>query len=137
MRTHTKTFHIRLTEKEYDRLCTHAKKAGLPKTTYIRHMINGCSVKEQAPAVFRKYVNEANKVTTSFINILHFARHTGCIDIETVNEQIEEHKRIYMAIFNAVIGPEKVNIPETVERGRMVAEADQIDIEESKSLSSE
>lgn len=30
MRTHTKTFHIRFTEKEYERLCKHAGKSGLP-----------------------------------------------------------------------------------------------------------
>ena len=46
MRTHTKTFHIRFTETEYERLCKYSKKAGLPKSTYIRHMINGCCPRE-------------------------------------------------------------------------------------------
>jgi DNA invertase Pin-like site-specific DNA recombinase len=52
MRTHTKTFHIRFTEKEYERLCKHADKAGLPKTTYIRFMINGCCPREKPPQEF-------------------------------------------------------------------------------------
>jgi len=87
-------------------------------------MINGCSPREQTPAVFWRYVNEANKVTNSFMNILHFARHIGAIDEETLKEQIEEHRRIYMAIFNDILGPDEINIQETLERGQQVAEAD-------------
>ena len=129
MRTHTKTFHIRLTEKEYNRLCKQSEKSGLPKTTYIRHMINGCSPREQTPAVFWKYVNKANEVTGSFLNILHFARHTGTIDLETVNAQIEEHKRIYMEIYCDILGPDKVDVKETLEHGRQVAEQDKSESE--------
>ena len=62
MRTHTKTFHIRFTEKEYQRLCEHSKKAGLPKSTYIRHMINGCSPQEYPAEMFRDFMEEIRRV---------------------------------------------------------------------------
>ncbi len=57
MRTHTKTFDIRFTEKEYERLCKRAEKSGLPKTTYIRHMINGYAPKEQPPVSFYDFLS--------------------------------------------------------------------------------
>ena len=85
--------------------------------------------REQTPAIFWKYVNKANDVTGSFLNILHFARHTGTIDLETVNAQIEEHKRIYMDIYCDILGPDKVKIKETLERGQQVAEQDKNELE--------
>ena len=125
MRTHTKTFHIRFTEKEYNRLCKRAEQTGLPKTTYIRHMINGCSPREKTPAVFWQYINKSNEVSRNLINLLHTAQRMGAIDAERVEKEINDFRNLYMAIFYEVIGADKVDIKETLERGRLVAESEQ------------
>ena len=121
MRTHTKTFHIRLTEKEYNRLCKQSDRSGLPKTTYIRHMINGCSPREKTPAVFWQYINKSNEVSGNLINLLHYARRLGVIDAKRLVAEIEAFKKLYMDIFYEVVGADKVNVKETLERGRQVA----------------
>jgi len=61
MRTHIKTFHIRFTEIEYERLCKYSKRAGLRKSTYIRHMINGLSPKENPPADYFRMMKSASQ----------------------------------------------------------------------------
>ena len=124
MRTHTKTFHIRLTEKEYARLCQRAKQTGLPKSTYIRHMIDGCSPREQVPTVFWQYINKSNEVSGNLVNLLHTARQMGVIDSERLEAEITAFRNLYMAIFNEVVGPDKVDIKATLERGRQIAEND-------------
>ena len=129
MRTHTKRFNIRLTEKEYNRLCKNAKKAGLPKTTYIRHMINGCSPREKTPAVFWQYINKSNEVINNTKNLLYMAQQMGVIDADRFEKEIRDFRKLYMAIFDEVVLPEKVDVKATLERGRLVAENDKNELE--------
>ena len=79
MRTHTKTFHIRFTEKEYDRLCKYADKAGLPKTTYIRHMINGCRPKERPGIDYFNFMNGFYHLGNNLNQIVHLAHKFGSL----------------------------------------------------------
>jgi len=62
MRTHTKTFHIRFTEIEYERLCKYSARAGLLKSTYISFMINGQSPKNNPPTDYYKMMKEPHRV---------------------------------------------------------------------------
>ena len=129
MRTHTKTFHIRLTEQEYNRLCRNAKKTALPKSTYIRHMINGCLPREQVPAVFWQYVRKSSEVFGSLKNLLYYAQRLGVIDAERLDAEVEAFKKLYLDILYEVVGVAKVDIKEAVERGRQIAEYDKSELE--------
>ena len=88
MRTHTKTFHIRFTEKEYERLCKHAEKSGLPKTTYIRHMINGCSPGEHPDYAFWAFVKEIHYVGNNLNQLCRMAHQFGNIHVGKLNEVV-------------------------------------------------
>lgn len=54
MRYHTKEFHIRMTEKDYQQLCLRSEQTGMPKATFIRFMIRGCCPMEKPDNRFMK-----------------------------------------------------------------------------------
>ena len=123
MRTHTKTFHIRFTEKEYDRLCKYADKAGLPKTTYIRHMINGCCPREAAPE-FWTLIKEIHALGNNLNQLTNLAHKFGSIHAAKLDEMMEQYKRLVPRIYDGFYLPENVNISATLERGKQVTEAE-------------
>ena len=124
MRTHTKTFHIRFTEKEYDRLCVYATKAKLPKTTYIRHLLNGCCPQEHHTTEFWAMMKEFHAIGNNLNQLTNLAHRVGGIHTGKLNEMMAQYKQLHAAIFDKLYSPEKINIPATLERGQQVAEDD-------------
>ena len=124
MRNHPITFHIRFTEKEYERLCKYATKSGLPKTTYIRHMINGNQPREKPPAEYWKFMQQIYDVGRSFDRLRDMAHMQGWIQRISLEETEKAFNRLILQITDAIIMPEKVNVKETLERGRQLAEQD-------------
>ena len=129
MRTHTKTFHIRFTEAEYERLCKRAGKAGLPKTTYIRHMINGCRPKEKPPAEFWEFKREFHALGNNLNQLTHLAHMVGGIHAAKLDEMKERFNRLVLDISSRIIVPDKLDIPATLEQGRQVAEDDRKEVQ--------
>ena len=125
MRTHTKTFHIRFTEQEYIRLCSQSKKAGLPKTTFIRHMVNGCAPKYYPREMITGLRNELLHIGNNLNQLTHLAHRVGNLHAERLDETHKECLRLYLAIYRALVLPGPVDIPATLERGRQIAEAEQ------------
>ena len=124
MRNHPITFHIRFTEKEYERLCKYAEKSDLPKTTYIRHMINGNQPREKTPIDHWKFMQKFYDMGSSFDRLADMARVQGWVE----SDQLQAAKEVYLDLIrqigNRMILPEKVDVKETLERGRQVAEQD-------------
>ena len=124
MRTHTKTFHIRFTEKEYDRLCRYAAKAGLPKTTYIRHMINGCRPRENPPMEYFDFMRALFSLGNKLDALTRRAHWFGSIHATMLEDSRKRLSELILTITNRMMLPEKVDVPATLERGRQLAEAE-------------
>jgi len=124
VRNHPITFHIRFTEKEYERLCKYAEKSGLPKTTYIRHMINGNQPREKPPIDYWKFMQKIYDMGSSFNQLADMARMQGWIQSDQLQAARKDFNRLILQITDAIIMPEKVDVKETLERGRLVAEQD-------------
>ena len=125
MRTHTKTFHIRFTETEYIRLCSQSQKAGLPKTTFIRHMVNGCAPKYYPREMIEGLRSELLHIGNNLNQLTHLAHRVGNLHAGRLEETRKECLRLYLAIYRALVVPEPVDIPATLEHGRQIAEAEQ------------
>lgn len=124
MRTHTKTFHIRFTEKECERLCKYAATAGLPKTTYIRHMINGLQPKECPKTDYYEFMRELYRLGNN-VNQLAFMSHKfGSLHTARLEETNEALRKLILLITKQMIAPDKVNKADALERGRLLAEED-------------
>ena len=123
MRTHAKTFHIRFTEKEYERLWQYAAKAGLPKTTYIRHMINGVRPKERPPIEFFKMLGELCRIGNNLNQIVKMAHRFDNMHYKSSIETIKQFSQILFKIQQIVMWSGDVeDIPAALERGRQLAE---------------
>jgi len=68
----TKSLYIRLTKQEYDLLCKYSEKCGMPKSAYIRHMLNGTTPKEQPPD---EYFTMIRELFTAAGNLNHLIGH--------------------------------------------------------------
>jgi len=124
MRTHTKTFHIRFTEKEYKRLCQRAKQTGLPKSTYIRFMINGCSPKERPGDQYYYFMRQLIGMCNNVRQIAQKAHALGYIDAQYFHQEAERWNKFRFDIKEHFEQPEKVDIPTTLERGKQIFEKD-------------
>ena len=120
MRNHTKTFHIRFTEKEYERLCKYAAKTGLPKTTYIRHMINGCCPKEKPPAEFWRILREIHTLGNNLNQLTRLAHQFGSFHAANLDEMSTRHNELSLAIIQRMYEPEGF-VPATLKRGQLLA----------------
>ena len=125
MRTHTKTFHIRFTEKEYERLCKYAAKTGLPKATYIRHMINGLQPKEKPPMEFWEFKRELYALGNNLNQLTHLAHRVGGIHSAKLDEMKKQFNRLVLDISYRMINPDKADVLAVLERGRKVVEDEQ------------
>ena len=125
MRYRTKTFHIRFSEKEYDRLCKYAAKAGIPKTTYIRHMINGCQPKEKPPVDFWTFMKELHALGNNLNQLAQTAYRFGSIHTAKLEETYKQYCQFLLAITDRMQMPIKLDVPATLERGRLLAEKEQ------------
>ena len=125
MRAHTKTFHIRLTEKEYERLCRHARRAGLPKSTYIRHMIDGVWPKERPPDEYFPLLTDLCNVGNNLSTVSRLAYQFGGVHRKTLEEAAELFAKTLFRIREQVEWLDKADIPAALERGRQLAEFEQ------------
>jgi len=127
MRNHPKTFHIRFTEKEYERLCKYAAKAGLPKSTYIRHMINGNQPREKPPVDYWKFKQQMYAMGTSLDRLRDVARMQGWVESDQLQAAKKDFNNLILQITDAMIMPKKVDVKETLKRGKLVAEQDSME----------
>jgi hypothetical protein len=122
MRTHTKTFHIRFTEKEYEQLCKYADKAGLPKTTYIRQMINGCRPKERPDMDFLEFKQGLYHLGNNLNQIAHLAHKFGSFHEARLQRFYEQYIAMVKFIAKRMVAPDDLDISATLECGRQFIE---------------
>lgn len=131
MRTHTKTFHIRLTEEEYERLCKYSERAGLPKSTYIRFMINGQSPKDHPPMDYFKMAKELHYIGHNLNQLATLAHRFGSLRTKKLDETIADFNKKYIEIVDTVMVPtlhNKAELAAILEQGRLQAEKDKEEI---------
>jgi len=134
VRYHDKTFHIRFTEKEYERLCKYSEKAGLPKTTYIRHMINGCRPKEHPPIDFWDFMRALQRVGSNLNQATNLAHKFGSFHAEKLDSVLKEYRDFSMAIFDRMVSLDDLDVSATLENGRKIAEIEKQDYENRRSV---
>ena len=135
MRAHNKTFHIRLTETEYERLCKNSKQAGLPKSTYIRFMINGQTPKDFPPIEYHKMMNELQHIGNNLNQLTRMAHQFGSLHSKGLDETLNDFDKKYLEIVNAVMVPierDKAEIAAILEQGKLQAEKDKEETQKQK-----
>ena len=125
MQEHTKSFHIRFTEKEYQTLCRRAKQTGLPKSTYIRFMIMGSCPKERPGDRFYELMNrQIMGICNNAHQLARKANALGFIDAPMYQREAGKWDKFYLDIYRHFTLPEPVDIPATTERGKILSESE-------------
>jgi len=88
-------------------------------------MINGCSPQEYPAEMFMAFMNELRYSGNNLNQLTRLAHRIGSLHAGRLDEALKEHKRVYTAIFKAVVVPEPVNISTTLERGQLLADEEQ------------
>jgi len=122
MHEHNKSFHIRLTEKEYQLLCKRAKQSGLFKSTYIRFMIEGCCPKERPDDRFYVVMRQLAGMSSNCNQLARKANALGFIDAPMYKQEAEQWAKFRKDMVDRYLMPEPVDIPATLERGRFISE---------------
>jgi hypothetical protein len=120
-----RTEDIRLTEKEYARLSKYADKAGLPKITYIRHMINGCCPTENPSKMSWALINELHSIGDKLNQLKHITHRIGSLDADRLDRVLTDFNRFSVFLYNQIMLPERVDISATLSRGYQLAVKEQ------------
>lgn len=103
MRKHNKTFHIRFTESEYEKLCSLSERTGLPKSTYVRFMIKGQVPKDRPSPDYYVMIKQLSRIGTFLSQIATRAHTTSYIDAKQLEETIIMHRQALLYIQEAVL----------------------------------
>lgn len=129
MRKHNKTFHIRLTEREYEKLCSLSEKTGLPKSTYIRFMIAGQVPKERPSPDYYTMTRQLHRIGSLLNQIAARTHTTGHIDTKQLDETIIVFRQALIDI------QEAIQLPETMDTRTILKRAKDLEAHEEQTES--
>ena len=118
---HNKAFHMRLTQKEYDNLHKNAKRAGLPLSTYMRHMMKACRPNERPPADWFKFYSQLRKIGNNLNQLTYIAHYTGDINAESYLQYRKDFSELLMALMDEFYGLEKLDAAKIVQEAKAQA----------------
>jgi len=109
MRKHNKTFHIRFTESEYEKLCSLSERTGLPKSTYVRFMIKGQVPRNRPSPDYYAMTKQLYRIGTLLNQIAARAHTTSYIDTKQLEEVLIMQRQALLDIQKAVLLPEAMD----------------------------
>ena len=111
MRTRTHLLQIWLNDEEYNTLTRRSRKACLPKSTYIRQLIHGLQPRDLPPKDYYGMMRQFYQCGNALNQIARKAHALNVIDAQKYNEEIAKYHDALTRIEEAVICPEKVELP--------------------------
>lgn len=103
MRKHNKSFHIRLTQDEYDRLRKQSEKAGLPKSTYIRFMIKGQIPQDKIMPDYWQMKQELYRIGNNQNQLTMTAHAKGWLHEKRLKKILDEFHSVLLKLSNDTI----------------------------------
>lgn len=111
MRTRTHLLQVWMNDEEWNTLNRRCKKSGLPKSTYIRQLIHGLQPRDQPPPDYRLFMRQFYSIGNSLNQIARKAHALNVIDAQKYDEEIAKYHDALTRVEEAVICPEKVELP--------------------------
>ena len=108
MRTRTKTFSVRLSEKEHQKLTNAIAKCGTTKSAFIRTIANLYIPKEKPPDKYYEFIRELSELGNSLYQISSVAKSEGIFDIEKLDEQLKNLDTLLLEINSFYTVPDKI-----------------------------
>ena len=83
------SFHLRLSDEEYEKLQREAKMAGLKPQTYIHKVLKGYQITERAPMDLIETVRKLNRIGINLNQLAWEAHSMNFIDTKAYWENVE------------------------------------------------
>jgi len=124
MRKHNKTFHIRFTEREYEKLCAMSERTGLPKSTCIRFLIAGLVPKDRPSPDYYAVTKQLYRIGNLLNQIAARAHATGHIDSKRLEEALVQLRKDLLNLQDSTVMPEPMGIKKVIRQAKAVEEQD-------------
>ena len=122
MRKHNKTFHIRFTEREYEKLCAMSERTGLPKSTCIRFLIAGLLPKDRPSPDYYAMTKKLNYIGNLLNQIAARAHATGHINSKRLDEALMQLRKSLLELQDITVMPEPMDIKEVIRQAKVLEE---------------
>ncbi len=103
MRERTKTFSVRMSEKEYGNLNKIIEKIGTTKSAFIRSVANRYLPKERLPDEYYKFINRLTEIGNELYQIASETEN------ENLNEQVKKLDELILEINKFYTMPERMD----------------------------
>ena len=96
---------IRFTREELDTLNGKARRAGLSRESYCRHILNGAEVKEAPPADVPTLIREVRRVGCNIDQLLVIARAKNWMIAKDLEKALERSRAVEKLIMDTYTPP--------------------------------
>lgn len=108
MRTRTKTFSVRLSEKEHQKLTNAIAKCGTTKSAFIRTIANLYIPKEKPPDKYYEFIQGISELGNNLYQISSTAKSEGVFNTEKLDEQLGNLDKLLLEINSFYTVPDKI-----------------------------
>ena len=108
MRERTKTFSVRLSEKEHQKLTNAIVKCGTTKSAFIRTIANLYIPKERPPDKYYEFISKLSEIGNNLYQISSKAKNEGVVDVARLDEQIKNLDSLLLEINSFYTMPDKI-----------------------------
>ena len=108
MRERTKTFSVRLSEKEHQKLTNAIARCGTTKSAFIRTIANLYIPKERPPDKYYEFISKLSEFGNKLYKISSAAKNDGVFDVATLDEQLKNLDVLLLEINSFYTVPDKI-----------------------------
>ena len=108
MRERTKTFSVRLSEKEHQNLNKAIEKCGTTKSAFIRTIANLYIPKERPPDKYYEFISKLSELGNNLYQISSAAKNDEVFDVAQFDEQLKNLDALLLEINSFYTAPDKI-----------------------------
>jgi len=109
MQRRTVEIKLRLNDKEAASLNARARKSGLSRESYLRHIINGLAPTDAPPPDYYAMMKELHAIGTNLNQIARKAHVLNAIDVRKYDDAVAVLNKAVVGITNAVMLPRRMD----------------------------
>ena len=108
MRERTKTFSVRLSEKEHQKMTNTIVRCGTTMSAFIRTIANLYIPKERPPDKYYEFISKLTELGNNLYQISSAAKNDGVFDVVKFDEQIKNLDALLLEINSFYTVPDKI-----------------------------
>lgn len=108
MRERTKTFSVRLSEKEHQKLTNAINRCGTTKSAFIRTIANLYIPKERPPDKYYEFISKLSELGNNLYEISSAAKNEDVFDVAKLDEQLKNLEALLLEINSFYTVPDKI-----------------------------